>query len=386
MGRMAGSFERILIVSASVGAGHDQAASAIGAEIERRFPAARVTVADFMGEENSHLNALLKDTYLAMISLSPQIYDRLYHWTQTRQFPGVQNLLARTMKRSMLRLYLRHRPDLIVFTHPFPCGAAAYLRRSGKFDVPLVGVITDFSAHLMWVYDEVDLYFVAASETRAELVRLGVAAERVFPTGIPIDASFGRRQGRYTVAAGLGLAAGKPTVLIMGGGLGIGPVAETVSSLDGIAQTLQVIVVAGRNAELRREIRAIAASSRNRVVALGFTRRVRELMAAADLLITKPGALTVSEALCAGLPMVLIDPLPGQEEDNARYLVDREAAVLAAGGEEAARIVAGLLERPEEMAAMRRRAGSLGQPAAAGAAAGIIAAYLAARRRVAAGV
>ncbi|HWQ61122.1 MAG TPA: UDP-N-acetylglucosamine--LPS N-acetylglucosamine transferase, partial [Negativicutes bacterium] len=280
-------FKRVLIVTASVGAGHDQAASAIGAEIKRRFPAARVAIADFMGEENSYLNALLKDTYLKMINLSPQIYDRLYRWTQARQFPGVQNLLARAMKRSMLRLYLRHRPELVIFTHPFPCGAAAYLRRSGKFDVPLVGVITDFSAHPLWVYDEVDLYFVAAREMRSELARLGVAAERVFPTGIPIDASFGRRQGRCDAARGLGLAARQPTVLIMGGGLGIGPVAQTVRSLDGVDRELQVIVVAGRNAELRRQIRTIAASSRHNIVALGYTRRVRELMAAADLLITK---------------------------------------------------------------------------------------------------
>lgn len=380
------SFQNVLIVTASVGAGHDQAARAIGAEIGARYPAARVTIADFMGEENSYLNALLKDTYLKMISVSPQVYDLLYRWSQSRQLPGVQHLLARAMKRSMRRLYVRYRPDLIIFTHPFPCGAAAYLRRKGKLDAPLVGVVTDFSAHPLWVHDEVDLYFVAADETRDELVRQGAAAERVFPTGIPIDASFGRLLDRCAATRELGLTTREPTVLIMGGGLGIGPVADAVRSLDGIERALQVVVVAGRNAGLRRRLRAIARASRHSIVALGYTRRVRELMAAADLLITKPGALTVSEALSAGLPMVLVSPLPGQEEDNAAYLVDRGAAVLLADAGEAGATVAGLLDRPQALEEMRRLARSLGQPRAASAAAGIIGSRLAARRDAAAGV
>ncbi|MDT8902796.1 MGDG synthase family glycosyltransferase [Anaeroselena agilis] len=383
---MALPFENVLIVTASVGAGHDQAARAVGAEIGERYPGVRVTIADFMGEENSYLNALLKETYLKMISVSPQVYDLLYRWSQTHQLPVVQTLLAKAMKRSMRRLYFRYRPDLIIFTHPFPCGAAAYLRRKGLLDAPLVGVVTDFSAHPLWVYDEVDLYFVAAGETRNELVRQGVPAERICPTGIPIDVSFGRQPDRSAAMRELGLAALQPTVLIMGGGLGIGPVADAVRSLDGVGGGLQIVVVAGRNAELRRELRAIAAASRHYIVALGYTRRVRELMAAADLLITKPGALTVSEGLSAGLPMVLISPLPGQEEDNAAYLVDRGAAVLLADARDAGAMVAGLLARPQELEEMRGRARGLGHPWAASVAAGIIGSRLAARRGAAAGV
>ncbi len=379
-------FDNILIVTASVGAGHDQAARAIGAEMRERYPGSRVTIADFMGGDNSLLNAVLKDAYLKMIDLSPAVYDRLYRWSQAPgRFPRVRSIVSRALKDSMLRLYARHRPDLIIFTHPFPCAAAAYLRRRGKIAAPLVAVITDFSAHPLWVHEQVDMYFVAARETRAELVRLGVAAERVFPTGIPIDVSFSRQLGRGAVARRLGLAAGLPTVLIMGGGLGIGPVAAAVRSLDDVARPLQIVVVAGRNAELRRRLQAAALLADHRVVALGYTRRVRELMAAADLLVTKPGALTVSEALSAGLPMVLASPLPGQEEDNAAYLVAREAALLAREGDDIGRLVAGLLDDPAELARMRERAYRLGHPWAASAAAGIIGRRLA-RRGAAAGV
>ncbi len=366
-------FHNVLIVTASVGAGHDQAARAIGAEIGERYPEARVTIADFMGEDNSLMNSVLKDAYLKMLDLSPAVYDRLYRWSQAPgRFPRVGGLVSRALQDSMLRLYVRHRPDLVIFTHPFPCLAAAYLRRRGKIAAPLVAVITDFSAHPLWVHEQVDMYFVAARETRAELVRLGVTAERVFPTGIPIDASFGRRSGGYAVAGRLGLASGVPTVLIMGGGLGIGPVAEAVRSLDGVARPLQLVVVAGRNAELRRRLQAAARSAGHRVVVLGYTRRVRELMAAADLLVTKPGALTVSEALSAGLPMVLASPLPGQEEDNAAYLVARKAAVMAGEGDDIGGVVAGLLDDPAELARMRAMACRLGHPWAASAAAAII--------------
>lgn len=379
-------FQNVLIVSASVGAGHHQAARAVGAEIKHHYPAVNVTIVDFMGEENSYLNSLVKETYLKMITLSPNIYDLLYRWSQTdRRFPRVQNLVARAMKRSMLRLYIRHRPDLIVFTHPFPCGAAAYLRRSHKLAVPLVGVVTDFAVHPLWVYPEVDLYFVAGREMQAELVRQGIPAGRVYSTGIPIDASFGRLVDRSAVIRELGLSAQTPTVLIMGGGLGVGPVAEAVRALDGIARQLQVVVVAGRNAALRREVQAVAGFSPHRIVVLGYTRRVRELMAAADLLITKPGALTVSEALSANLPMVLVSPIPGQEEDNADYLVAQGAAVLAADTGAVGRVVSRLLSRPDDLEAMRSVARRLGQPEAASAAAAIIGSHLAGRR-VAAGV
>ena len=378
-------FQNVLIVSASVGAGHHQAARAVAAGIKQRYPAADVTIVDFMGEENSYLNSLVKETYLKMITLSPNIYDLLYRWSQAdRRFPGVQNLVARAMKRSMLRLYIRHRPDIIIFTHPFPCGAAAYLRRRHKLAVPLVGVVTDFTVHPLWVYPEVDLYFVAGGELEAELVRQGIPAGRVYATGIPIDAGFGRLVERGAVVRELGLSSLMPTVLIMGGGLGVGPVAEAVRALEETDRELQVVVVAGRNAALRREVQAAARSSRHRVAALGYTRRVRELMAAADLLITKPGALTVSEALAASLPMVLVSPIPGQEEDNARYLVARGAAVLASNTGEVGRVVSRLLARPDELEAMRIVARRLGRPEAAGAAAAIIGGRLTGRR-VAAG-
>lgn len=379
--------KKILIVSASVGAGHTQAARALEAAILRSYPESTISIVDFMAGENSYLNTFFKGTYLKLIDLTPNIYDRLYRWTQnSRQVTKMTNLFARAMKRSMLRLYRQYRPEMIICTHPFPCGAAAYLRRHHLIQVPLGGVITDYAIHQMWVYSEVDLYFVAAAELEQEMLKRGIQSGRVFATGIPIDRSFSQPIEISKINGDLELIPGLPTVLVMGGGIGKGPIQEVFRSLDGSETQLQIVVVAGKNQLLQRELDQLAEFSRHRVVVLGFTTRVRELMAVANLLITKPGALTISEALAVSLPMVLFSPIPGQEEDNADFLVKKGAAVLAEHIDTLGRAVTELLSQPEKLESMRQNASQLGQPKAADQAVAIIGRHLDVKHSLAAGV
>jgi processive 1,2-diacylglycerol beta-glucosyltransferase len=383
---MPADVKNVLIVSASVGAGHNQAAKAVAEGIKRRYPGANATIVDFMAGESSYLNTLVKETYLKMISLSPQLYELLYRWSQIPgQYPKVQNLVARAMKRSMLRLYLRHRPDMIVCTHPFPCGAAAYLKRTRRMDVSLIAVLTDFAVHPLWVYDEVDHYFVASREMKADMTARGVASDKVSATGIPIDAGFSKPVDRSSICRGLGLDPAMPTVLMMGGGLGVGPVKEALQNLNSTDVQLQIVVVAGKNAALRRQLNTVAGFSRHRIVVIGYTRRIRDLMALADLLITKPGALTCSEALAMSLPLLLFCPIPGQEEENAGYLVSQGAAILVDGVSVLGQVVGSLLTQPERLGELRYNAGRLGQPMATDVAVGIIGKWLNARREIAVG-
>lgn len=368
---------KIMIVSASVGAGHNQAARAVAAGINRLYPAARIDIVDFMGEENSYLNTLVKEIYLKMISVSPNVYDLLYRWFQApRKYAKVENLMARTMRRTMLRLYRRHRPDMIVCTHPFPCGAAAYLSRTGQIDVPLAAVMTDFAVHQFWVYDEVDLYFVASHEMKGDLTARGIVSEQIYASGIPIDPGFGGETDAGPIRRELGINPELPTVLVMGGGLGIGPVLEAFQQLDSVALPIQIVVVTGKNHLLRQQLEQAAGKSRHMVRILGYTRQVRELMAAADLLVTKPGALTLSEAMSLSLPTVLFSPLPGQEEDNAGYLTSRGAALLVEGLGELGETVTGLLSESEKLALMRENAFRLGHPKSAEQAARVIGSHL----------
>lgn len=372
----------VLIISASIGAGHTQAAQAVADELGRCYPHIRVRVIDFMGEENSYLSILLKETYLKMLHLSPNMYDWLYRWSHMpAQGSKVQNLLARLLKKNMLQLIRRYQPDLIITTHPFPCGAAAYLKSIGKTGIPLAAVITDFSVHRLWVYRQVDDYCVPNEEARLELVRQGIRPERVHITGIPLRADFAKPAGEATIGTELGLDLRQPVILIMGGGLGLGGMKQAFSELDKIKLPLQVIVAAGQNVALRKNLQRMGKKSEHTIKVLGYTDRIQELMDIATVLITKPGALTVSEGMARGLPMLLYDSIPGQEMDNAAYLARQGAAFWVQKGEQLGYAVTGLLTNPTLRNAIGTRAGELGRPHSAAETVRILDLHLLRRKR-----
>lgn len=352
----------VLIVSASIGSGHTQAANAVKAEIQRQHPYSRVTIVDFLEGDNFSLTGFVKETYLKMIDVFPHMYDLLYRWSQgSQKGTTVRHIMSWILKKRMLRLLEDYQPELLVFTHPFPCGAACRLKRNGLINIPLAGVITDYAVHRLWVYDEVDLYFVAASPMARSLQQQGVAANRIRITGIPIGQEFGQLRKPLQPL----LPASEPTILIMGGGLGLGALREVLLQLDTMSGRERFIVVAGRNAALRQELQQLSHSLQHPVSVFGYTGRIPELMAQAELLVTKPGALTCSEALAAGLPMLLVNAIPGQEEDNAHYLHQHGAALWIQDEALLAPLAAELLQNPAQLAVMRQQARQLGRPDAA---------------------
>jgi processive 1,2-diacylglycerol beta-glucosyltransferase len=187
-----------------------------------------------------------------------------------------------------------------------------------------VSVITDFEAHALWMDSGVDLYCVAAEETKARLVARGATAGNVMVTGIPIAAKFSTRLDLLAVRKTLGLRDDLPTLLVLSGGFGMGPVGKILSELDKVGREFQTVVVCGRNEALRREL--AAQDRKNPARVLGFASNMHELMTVADLIITKPGGLTSSEALALGKPLFILDPIPGQEAANSDFLLERGAA------------------------------------------------------------
>ena len=365
---MAAAKKRVLIVSASIGSGHHQAARAIAAELARRQDNLQITIADFMEDTDSYLAAFMKEAYLKMLELSPNMYDLVYRVSQA-PFPGfkAQGLLARVLQGGMAQLVRRHRPDLIIATHPFPCGAAAYLRDSRRLRAPLVGVITDFAVHRLWVYEHVDAYFVAAPEIKRELSALGVPARRIYASGIPVHPQFTANAGGRGILGELSLAADQPLVLLMGGGLGMGGIRQALASMDELKLPLQFVVLAGKNKELQEKLQEETKSLRHAVRVLGYTDRIPELMRAAAMLVTKPGALTVCEALVSETPLLLYEPIPGQEWENAVFLTQRGVALWAKNRQELKDGVTTLLTRPEQVEKLRKEAEALRRPAAAAA-------------------
>ena len=315
----------ILLVAASIGTGHMQAARAIQTAWNAEFPGDSVIIADFMDEQNSYLNYMIKETYLKMIEVTPFLYDALYHLSQgLRPASRGQSLFSWFLKKTMQRLLAIHQPDAVICTHPFPCAAMAYLKRRHWVHAPLAGIITDFAVHNTWIYPQVDLYAVAAEALKASLLNHHIPSDRIAVTGIPIQPPFRRETAgfRETVLP----LPDKPVVLLMGGGLGIGPLQTIMLAVDSVDIPLQIVAVAGQNPELVRELSLAAGKLRHPAVVLGYTPHVREWMQTAGLLITKPGALTLSEAMASGLPMLLYPSFPGQETDNALFLISQGAA------------------------------------------------------------
>lgn len=263
---------------------------------------------------------LLAAGYLQLLDKAPRAYRRLYNapvsWpSRTFIHSMVYGAVARELRQSD--------PRVVVATHPFPGRVAGHMKAAGQIHCPVAVVITDFQPHPFWVHEGIDRYFVSSGEAALKLQTMGVPAERIRITGIPIQADFAaRRVAQATQSRPLGLR----NVLVMGGGLGLGPIPAVVDSLARLPREgARVTVVCGKNDQLRSDLQAMVGRD-PRFSILGYTGQVPELMAEADLLVTKPGGITCSEALAVGLPMLLMEPLPGHEEENAAFLTGTGAA------------------------------------------------------------
>jgi processive 1,2-diacylglycerol beta-glucosyltransferase len=305
---------RLLLFAANFGCGHLQAARAV-AQAYRALDSNHDAVT--VNLQESALQAL-SVLYLELLRWTPGLYRRLYHQPIT---PGIRHLIQASCRRAVQREIQGHQPDTILATHPFPGLALAELRQQGELCAPVGAVVTDWGAHGLWVHPGFDSYFVASNATKRGFERLGIPGERIFVTGIPVRPAFPATLPRRRRTAADGAR-----ILVMGGGLGLGPITEAVRSLAEMPRAkILVTVVCGQNEALRAELTDLfAADPRFRI--LGYSQEIPELMAEADLLITKPGGLSSAEALAMGLPLLLLTPLPGQEEENASHVVETGAA------------------------------------------------------------
>ena len=346
--------KNILILSASFGTGHDQAAKAIQEALAAQAWIKEALVVDFFGAKTSRFSSIVKKNYLQMLHHYPDFYDFLYHSIQLpRGGLMTQNVSARYLIRHLQMLLAIHQPDLLVFTHPFPCGIAAYLRRIGVIHVPIVAQLTDFSVHRFWVYDEVDEYCLSTETMQKELLIQGISPSRLTFTGIPIADQFSKKSSPAYLKAELGLNPGYPILLIMGNGLGLGAISEMVRELDKLALPVNLIILVDYNQSLPEAVTAL--QSRHPFTVQPRTGRIPELMAAADILISKPGGLTCAEAMAMELPMVFFRPLPGQEEDNALYLVGQGMARWVHNRQPLADVIHSLLSAPAYLADIRHQ-------------------------------
>ena len=322
------SGKNILVVTASMGSGHNKAANAVAEAIKRKYPVNKINVIDFMSTETAYFNSLVKDIYLKMLDHTPSVYEFFYKFTSdSTKGSTIQSVFAHAMKKDMRELIKKYEADMVICTHPFPCAAASYLKQTGEINIPLITVMTDFCVHQFWLYKNIDIYFTANDLLKKEMVNQGLLEERIFVTGIPVGYNFRVDYNRDDLLAKFKLEKDKPVALIMGGGLGLGGVKNALCQLERLKKDIQILVITGANVALWSEMNEYAQYSKHKIFVWGYSHNIQEFMSVATFLISKPGALTISEALTRELPMILHDPIPGPEVDNAKFVSDNGAAI-----------------------------------------------------------
>ncbi len=333
-------------------------------------PGAEVVILDTFRYASPLLEKLVLGTYMEMLKMSPVLYGYLYRQAELGQplsgrgkteFNRILNILAAPR---LVKYINDFKPEIIVCTHPFPLGIAAYLKKRGTFKGPVFAVITDYTIHSFWIFPEVDYYIVGSEKLLDQCLGYGIAPEQVCPTGIPINPDFGIRCDKNSLKEQMGLEPELPTILLMGGGLGMGPLASSLKALGGSKDCYQLICVAGSNKTLREELNKVAQSLSCRVKVYGFVENIHQLMAASDFMIGKAGGLTCAEAMAQGLPIFIIDPLPGQEERNTEFMTAAGAGVRIEE-KKLAGLVKSYLAVPHRIEKMAEAAAALGKPDAA---------------------
>ena len=365
----AGAGPRIAILHATAGSGHRSAAVAIARVLTTIAPGAQVREVDALVFASRFYRTTYSQGYNAMAQRAPRLWGALYTlWAQervNRSAGPAREALDRLALRQLVRVVERERPDAIVCTHFLPVEALHPIRGKGRLDVPLHVVITDYTAHPLWAYPHVDRYYVATDQVAAELAGHGVPPERIEVTGIPVDPRFITEHGRDVVRRRFGLDLTRPMVLVMGGGGGVGPMAELAERLASLPEAPQVIVLCGTNARLQRELESASPRYWGRLRAMAFTPHVDLLLEAADMVVSKAGGLTCAEALVKHTPLVVFRPTPGQEIGNARYLEAGGAAVHADSLDTVAATVSRWLGDHAALARARESAALLARPRAA---------------------
>lgn len=360
---------RVLIPTVTAGAGHLQAALALEEAWRALRPDDELRRVDVLDYTPRLYRRIYVKGYLKLIEHAPELYAMVFKKTDNplriRELTRFRRQSSRVTAARFVKEISAFNPRVVLAPHYFPLeiiGGMAQRRRGKALDPFVVCVITDFEAHALWMEPCVDLYCVAAPETRARLLARGAGDDSVLVTGIPIAARFREKIDAAAVRQAVGVANDQPTLLVLSGGFGTGPVAEILRELDRIERSIQVIVVCGRNEPLRRKLAALKTRHDTRV--LGFVTNMHELMAISDLVLTKPGGLTSSEALALGKPLVILHPIPGQEAANSDFLLEHGAAVKVNCLEDLPFKVGQLIESPK-LRQMARRARALGKPQAA---------------------
>jgi processive 1,2-diacylglycerol beta-glucosyltransferase len=363
-------FNKVLILSASAGAGHVRAAQAVERALLETKAAAEVLHVDTLQYTNKVFRTLYSKTYIDMVNRMPELLGWLYDyldqpWKRMRRRLAFDKLNT----RPLVKLIEKTKADLAVCTHFLPAEILSWLNAKKRIVQPQAIVVTDFDVHAMWLCHHYQQYFVPLEETRVHLEKLGIPPSKVTVTGIPIDPVYAKPKDKAEMRLKHGLDPQRTTILVSAGGFGVGQMDHLIRSLLELEHRAQVVAVCGRSVELKHKLDEVSASQlldgRVSLRVLGYTTVMDELMSAADLMVGKPGGLTTSEALAKGLVLCIVNPIPGQEERNSDHLLEQGVAIRCNNLPALAYKLDRLLDDPARLAWMRQNVARMARPRAA---------------------
>ena len=359
--------KRILLMHISNISGHYSASLAIEKAIKIKSPESKTLTLNAFNYVHPRGEKIINFFYMFLIQKLPFIWTHLYdnpYWIKKTQ--RLKESIHYFNLPKLEALFNEFCPDVVVSTQAFPCGLVADFKRIKRANIFLVAVLTDFISHSYWVYENVDYYIAPSEEVKQGLVEKGLSPDRIKVFGIPFDLKFNQDLNKFQIRKKLNLERDLFTILIMGGGQGLGPIKNIVKILDNLKFNFQEIVVCGSNKQAYRWLKKRLNCYKKRVHLLSYAQNIEELMSAADIIITKPGGITCAEALSKGLPMLIISPIPGQEANNTFYLTKRGAAIKIDKPEDLTGVISDLYNHPEKLKELSDASLRISKPNAAG--------------------
>lgn len=359
--------KKVLIFYASYGGGHLSAAKSIQKYLEEHYSAeVKSEIIDCMKYINTTLDVVTTGAYREMAKKAPNLWGKVYSNSQSGVLGHVSSRANKIMAIKLKKLICEKSPDLIISTHPFSSQMVSYLKKKGKVNCKLATILTDFASHEQWLvgHEYTNFFFVSNDNMEKELCDYGVAKDKIHVTGIPMSDRFFEKFDRTSILKMFNLVPDKNVILFFGGGefgLGKERTVQILRSLILNAHDYQIVAISGKNEKMKEAFESLVKELNvsSKVKILGFTDKVPELMSISDLVVTKPGGLTTTESLASHLPIIIINPIPGQEEENADFLEKHNVGIWIKKDDDPDAILLNLFDNKDKIENMRENTKSL---------------------------
>ena len=326
----------ILLFYASYGSGHLSAASAIEQYIKEHYPNDKTLKIDCVEYINRSINKISTSAYKNIILKTPLLWGQVYKLLKNDAILDITQFSNRFMAKKIFKLFEDFEPDLVISCHPLGGQITAFLKSHNKTNCKLATVMTDFASHKQWLIgkDYTDYFFVSNIEMKTSLISEGIFPNKIYVSGIPISPNFYKNYDKESIYNSLKILKNKKNIIFFGGGsLGLSSSKNVQNILTSLLQatneSYQIIIISGKNQKLYNEFQKTITNTNHtsNTKLIDFTTQIPELLPITSFVITKPGGLTITECITSNVPVILINPIPGQEKENAQYIVDKKMGI-----------------------------------------------------------